>query len=136
MQSQIAWRRFALSNQHDMARDGRDFGILPRTVPGVLNTDDFIYFEIPSNIDASRYTVVIQSLDTAGDLYKSIGILAKQVELPHVKLGWDIPFGLIPDSPNLPVFTGSLIRASTYLFPSVSGNGAYCLKRRGMWRPN
>ncbi|HSA76076.1 MAG TPA: hypothetical protein VLE02_00905 [Nitrosarchaeum sp.] len=122
--------------QQDMIWSTAGFYSVPRNTPGRINGDDFIFFYWPANINPARYTVVIESLDTAGPTYKGIGKLMRSVEIPHVKLGAHVIVGVIPDSESLPTFQGELIRGSTYIIPNVTKNGTYQLQRHGMHRPN
>jgi hypothetical protein len=56
----------SLDRQLDIPYANGNFYILPRNIPGRLLSTDFVYFTIPSNMNASQYNVLIDSLDTAG----------------------------------------------------------------------
>lgn len=114
-----------------------DWFTLPRDLPGVLRADDFVFFKWSPEINPKRYSVVVESLDTAGPPYRSIGPLQAEVQLPHVKFAWHPRIGVIPDSDRLPAFEAELIRGSTYVIPSTGGrNGRYQMERFGIHRPN
>ncbi len=116
----------------------REWSNIPRSVPGRLNGQDFIHFNWPNcGFDPSRYTIVIESLDNAGDMpFRSISKLRKSVEIPLVQLGQYGRVGVVPDTDKLPLFESVLIRGSTYVIPDVRGNGRYQMVRHGMYRPN
>jgi len=123
--------------QLDISATRRDWYILPRYLPMRLNGEDFVNFIWFGNIDPSRYTIVVEALDTAGPTYRSISKLQKQVELPLVQYGWDAKIGVIPDSPALPSFESKLSRGCTYLLPDVTGkNGIFEMDKFGKDRPN
>lgn len=93
---------------------------LPKNLPGRVNTDDFIFFNIPAGIDASDYTVVVSSIDTSGPPLRTIGMLSESVELPFVHYGAHGKVMVIPTrNPNLPSFFSRLNRGSTYSIPDV-----------------
>ena len=122
--------------QLDILWTQSDFAIIPRTVPGRLRADDFIYFRWCSDIDPSRYTVLVESLDTAGPTFRAIGKLDESVELPFVKFGWHPRLGVVPDDDNLPSFESEMYRANTYLLrPTHGKNGIFQLERHGPTRP-
>jgi hypothetical protein len=124
--------------QLDIPATRSDWFNIPSYVPMRLTAVDFIYFNWPKDVDANRYTVVIESLDTAGPTFRGIGKLDSKIQLPHVQLGWHIMVGLIPDSKNLPVFESNLIRASTYIVPPKSQWGSSSrvkMERHGNYRP-
>ena len=115
-----------------------DWFILPRNLPGRLNGDDFVYFIWDQNkeFNPNNYTVVVEVLDTSGAPYRSISMVKRSVELPHVQYGWHPRIGVIPNHESLPIFEAELIRGSTYIIPSTGGqNGRYQMERHGMHRP-
>ena len=59
---------------------------IPKQAPGRLTGWDIILFIWSASIDPSHYTVVVESLDTAGATFRSIGKLAATLELPSVNL--------------------------------------------------
>ena len=126
------------ARQYDILWARPDWFIIPPQLPGRRNGDDYVVFKWPCNFPASRYTVVIQSLDTAGPPFRSIGNLDYQVLLPFVQLGYgsDIKIALLPDTTGLPSFWAKLIRGSTYTIPEIKGNGVFMMERSGMDRPN
>lgn len=112
------------------------FWQIPQEVPGRLMTTDFIFFKWCGDIDPSRYTVVVESLDTAGDTYRSIGKLNNQMLLPHVYFGWHARIGVLPDSNDLPSFESELSRGCTYILPNTRGkNGRFQMEMVGVSRP-
>ncbi len=122
--------------QLDILATGPDWFTLPRYLPGRLNGEDFLHFRWPSSFDRTRYTVIVEVLDTAGPTYRSIGIVDKSVELPHIQYDWHARVGVIPDSPSLPKFESELIRGSTYIIPETYGSsGSFQMERHGMHRP-
>jgi hypothetical protein len=124
--------------QLDIPATRSDWFTLPTFVPMRLSAVDFIYFIWPADVDAKRYTVVIESLDTSGPTFRGISLLDSKVQLPHVQLPWPAKIGLIPDSINLPVFEAELIRASTYVIPRKNqwgNNSRIEMERHGIHRP-
>ena len=126
--------------QLDILATRADWFTLPKTLPGRLNGDDFVFFTFPENkdFDPSRYTVVVEVLDNSGSSpYRSISKLRKSVELPHVKYGPHVLIAVVPDNDSLPSFEAELIRGSTYVIPSLGRrNGTFEMIRHGMHRPN
>lgn len=123
--------------QLDIMWAGPDWFTLPRNLPGVLRADDFVFFKWGPDMDPSRYQVIVESLDTAGPTYRSIGPLQASVQLPFVKFGWHPRIGAIPNSGGLPAFEAELIRGSTYIIPDAHGrNGRFQMERHGIHRPN
>lgn len=121
--------------QLDILWAGPDWYTLPKNLPGVLRADDFVFFK--HNLDARRYTIIVESLDAAGPPFRTIGPLQDEVQLPFVRFGWHPRIGVIPDSNLLPAFEAELIRGSTYFVPSTDGkNGRYQMERHGVHRPN
>ena len=96
--------------QLDILATGPDWYTLPRFLPMRLGGDVFLHFIWPASIDPSRYTVVVEVLDTAGPTYRGISILQRSVEIPHVQYDWHARLGLVPDSINLPLFESEMIR--------------------------
>lgn len=124
--------------QLDILATRSDWYILPRELPMRLNGEDFITFIWFGDMDKlkSRYTVVIETLDTAGPTFRGISLLQKQVEIPFVQYGWDAQIGVVPDSHSLPSFYAKFVRGSTYLIPDVKGkNGEFEMSRFGKDRP-
>jgi|688.fasta_scaffold06067_13 hypothetical protein len=121
--------------QLDIPATNSKWFVLPRNLPMRLNGQDFVNFIWFKNIDPSRYTIVVESLDTAGPPFRGISKLQKRVELPLVQFGWDAKIGVIPDVDTLPSFEAKLVRGSTYLIPDVRKNGIYMMDRFGADRP-
>lgn len=122
--------------QLDILATGPEWFTLPRFLPMRLNGDVFLNFRWPSSIDPSRYTVVVEVLDTAGPSYRGISVLQKAVEIPHVQYDWHARVGVVPDSDHLPLFEAEMIRGSTYIIPETYGrNGVYQMERHGIHRP-
>lgn len=95
---------------------------LPKSTPGRVNTDDFVFFNIPAGLKKTDYTVVVSSLDTSGGPLRTIGALQDSVELPFVQYGAHGKLLVIPThNPHLPSFFARLNRGSTYTIPDVRG---------------
>lgn len=109
---------------------------LPRQLPMRLDGTSFVHFIIPPHIDNKRYKVVIESLDTAGPTFRSIGTLKQSMELPHIQYGWEPRLGVIPDDPSLPSFEAVMYRGSTYVIPYTTVNGVYQMTQHGVRRPS
>jgi hypothetical protein len=109
------------------------FYILPKFLPGRLGALSFIHFHWPASLDPSRYTVVVQTLDTSTDSsYRGVSKLTSDVELPFVQYDLHTPIGVIPDTPLLPAFSSNLRRGATYLIPDTQGqNGTFQMQRLG-----
>jgi hypothetical protein len=108
--------------QFDILYSHRDFGILPKHLPGRVLEDDYIYFHVPAEMNASLYDVVIESMDTAAPTpFRNLGSLSQvSVPLPFVYLDAYARVFVIPKSnPSLPTFFARLNRGSTYTIPSV-----------------
>lgn len=122
--------------QLDIMATRSDFFTLPTHAPGRLDGTMFVYFNWPREVDPRRYTVVIETLDTAGAPYRGISPLKDHVQLPHVQLGWHPRIGVVPDSEELPVFEGELVRGSTYDIPNPPWKqGRVIMRRSGVHRP-
>jgi len=125
-----------MSRQLDILATRPDWFTLPRHLPGRLNAEDMVFFEWPCHLDACRYKVAVEVLDTAGPTYRGIGQLNKALELPHVQYDWHARIGVLPDSPDLPTFEAELNRGSTYMIPDVGkANGRFQMRSHGMKRP-
>lgn len=95
---------------------------LPKSQPGRVNTDDFIFFNIPAGLNPASYVVTVSTLDTSGPPLRTIGDLQGSVELPFVHYGAHGKVFVIPkNNPNLPSFFARLNRGSTYTIPDVRG---------------
>lgn len=106
--------------QLDVPFSNGKFFVIPKNQPGRLNVDDFVFFSIPRNVPADRYSVVVTTLDTSGSPHRTIGTLQQSVELPHVQYGAHGQLLLIPThEPHLPTFYARLNRGSTYIIPDV-----------------
>jgi hypothetical protein len=108
----------------------------PRYTPGRLSSLSFVHFSWGPNIDPARYTVAVESMDTAGPTFRSIGKLDRRVELPHVKFPWECRIFVLPDSDKLPSFDSVLQRGAIYKIPMVSQNGMYSMTWSGSARPS
>ncbi len=109
---------------------------LPRQLPMRLDGTSFVHFIIPPHIDNTRYKVLIESLDTAGPTFRSIGTLKQSMELPHIQYGWEPRLGVIPDDHSLPSFEAVMYRGSTYVIPHTKANGVYQMTQHGVTRPS
>ena len=106
---------------------------IPKQAPGRLTGWDIILFIWDTSIAPSRYTVIVESLDTAGATFRSISKLAATVQLPNVKFSPYAQIGAIPDSGNLPAYHGHLTRGGTYyLGDTKNQNGVYKLRQSGI----
>lgn len=95
---------------------------LPKGLPGRVNTDDFVFFNLPAGLNPVEYSVVVSSIDTSGPPLRTIGSLQESVELPFVQYGAHGKILVIPKrNPNLPSFFARLNRGSTYTIPDVRG---------------
>jgi hypothetical protein len=115
----------------------RDRITLPKYLPGVVTAEDYVFFQWDSNFPAHEYTVVVDSIDTAGPTKRSIGKLDKEKLLPYVIFDAYGKIGVIPtNNPHLPGFWTRLNRGSTYTIPRVnmrnSGGKTYQLLMSGM----
>lgn len=130
-------------NQNNMYQDDRQleisltsqwFGEIPKYMPMRLNTDDFVFFTWPQHLNPQNFMVVMSVNSTAGSLYRSIGPLKKQVELPYNKFDAYAVIGVIPKSdPRLPSFWQRLNRASTYHIPhNYVPGGQHMMARSGV----
>lgn len=91
------------------------FGVIPKHVPGRMNTDDFVYFSYHSSFPAKEYYVVVTTEDTSGAPLRQLSHLEKTVELPQVHFGAHGKIFLIPvTNPSLPTYFARLNRGSTY----------------------
>jgi hypothetical protein len=102
--------------------NGKFYG-LPKHLPGRVNTDDFVFFNIPSEINPSDYEVVIESLDTSQHTHlRKIGTLMANVEIPFVHLDAYASIYVMPKvDPTKHTFYARLSRGSTYTIPVVQG---------------
>lgn len=132
-----------MSRQLDIPGTHSNVYTLPRNIPGRLTALSFVHFRWPKTIDPSHYVVVVQSNDAAGPKFRSISPLMSTVELPDVQYPWDCAIGVIPDSPDLPAYSGKMFRGNTYVLRAVSADsvrrtpdGHVPLVQYGMNRPN
>jgi hypothetical protein len=132
-----------MSRQLDMPGTSAEDYTVPRDVPGRLSALDFVKFVWPANVDPARYSVVVESNDSAGPRWRKISNLAQVVELPNVQYGWESKIGVIPDAHELPAFQGTMYRGSIYVIPNVtrdavrrSRTGVFKLEQHGMQRPS
>jgi len=101
--------------QLDLPFSNGHFYSLPKNVPGRLNVDDFVFFNIPKSVNPSDYNVVVTTLDTSQLPLRTIGPLMQNVELPHVHFGAHGDLLVIPKTnPMLPTHYARLNRGSTY----------------------
>lgn len=122
--------------QYDMTLANARFYTIPTFSPGRLMADDFVYFSYGINIDPKRYSVVVESSDTAGERWRNIGLLSERVHLPFVQFAPYARVGLVPDDYSLPNFVSTLARGATYIVPVVpkvptSDGSAYEMQRKG-----
>jgi hypothetical protein len=105
------------------------------------NSDSFVFFRWPSNINPTQYKVLVETNDTAGHPVRSLGPLSfhpKNVEgylrLPDVHFGWHNRISVVPITDNnLPSFEAELGRGSTYDIPAVPlAPRSWQMRRHGM----
>lgn len=122
--------------QLDIPAANGKFFVIPKNQPGRLNVDNFIFFNIPRNVDPGDYKVAISTLDTSAPGYRTIGDLQQSVELPFVQHGAHGKVMVIPTTnSNLPRFYARLNKGSTYDIPNVrsAGHGAtFEMQRHGV----
>ena len=94
--------------------------------------DDFVYFRF-SNLDPSKYQVLVQSMSTSGTLWRNIGDLHTEVHLPFVHFSPYARIAVVPkDDPRLPRFSSHLVRGATYVVPDVGKRiGEFEMERYG-----
>lgn len=124
--------------QLDHLRGNTHFTGYSNRIDMANTTEDHVFFEWYMDIDPTKYSVVVESMDTAGPTYRSIGKLshnknakAGTLKLPNVVFDPHARIGVIPSSKNMPSFEGELSRGSTYKIPCVNKNGTYKLRRHG-----
>jgi len=122
--------------QLDITYSNGFFFTIPPYTKGRIEADDFIFFHWGKNIDPDDYVVVVESLDTASDTYRSIGKLSEQVKLPFVQYSPYAKLLLLPHRENMPKFISNLSRGTTYIIPSnvpktAGGDVYYQMKRSG-----
>lgn len=118
--------------QLDLPFAGPNFINLPKQLPGRQNTDDFVYFKFPAWLKG-KYSVLVESADTAGARFRKIGPLQTMVELPIVLYNAESLIAVVPDTnANLPTFYGRLNRASTYIIPDQRTPGKFEMTRTGV----
>jgi hypothetical protein len=105
--------------------------------------ENYVFFEWPGSVDPTQYDVVIESLDTAGPTFRTIGMLGKNrtdrqsyIRLPDTHFDWHGRIGVIPrTNVNLPQFEAEIGRGSTYTIPAVQGprtdGTAWQMRRHG-----
>lgn len=121
----------ASDRQLDMLWANSQFYTIPATADGRMTTQDFVYFKWNPRINPSDYTVVVESNDTAGSTFRSIGKLSERLQLPFVKLPYYCRIGVIPNNDRKPLFQGLLVRGGTYFVPQVNSNGVFPLEQYG-----
>lgn len=101
--------------QLDSPKYNPKFYSVPSNVPSRIAHEDYIYFVFPETVNRNDYTVVIESLDTAGPRFKKIGYLEGRIQLPAVWLPADGKLSLVPGSSGLPSFHATCTRGATYI---------------------
>jgi hypothetical protein len=125
--------------QLDLPFSNGNFFSLPKFLPGRVNVDDFVFFNIPRTMHPLDYMVAVESLDTSNphSPIRTIGPLRDAVELPHVQFdAYAAVFVLPKNDPTKPTFFARLNRGSTYDISDVSRahrpGGKYEMRRHGM----
>jgi len=123
--------------QYDILATRAHWFTIPRQMPMRLDGTSFVHFIIPRELPVHRYKVVIESMDTAGPTYRSIGPLKQSVELPHIQYPWTARLGVVPDGEDIPSFEAQMFRGSTYVIPHTLGrNGVFQMTQHGVQRPS
>src|SRR5207253_3546602 len=127
-------KRYAHPQQLDINIYGANYGSLPKTLPGRVTNEDFVHFLFHSNINPADYIVVIESMDTSGPQFRSMGPLMEHVELPPVHFPWEGKIQVIPKhNAHLPRFVSNINRGSTYHIPkNACRSGLYQMERHGV----
>ena len=121
------------TQQADILLTSGKYYTLPKTLPGRVTTEDFVYFVWPSDFKPQLYTVAVESNDTLGATWRSIGPLMKNVELPHVYFGSNAKIALVPSRGDLPRYVSYLDRGNTYIVRKTqSGNGVFQMEKAGI----
>ncbi len=132
------------TRQYDIPRNRGNWLTMPQSVPGRMNTDDYVFFKWNCDLPANMYCVAVESMSTASpnrsDRFRLIGMLDNTVELPDVMyshgFGSHAKILVLPKIGNLPAFVGDLVRGSTYHI-NLSGNktrsGHIILERTGVY---
>lgn len=99
--------------------------LLPSDTPGKLSGQDIVQFVWTNEVDPSKYSVVVESMDTSGPRYRKVGRLTKALYLPFVQFANDSKIFVLPESDEgLPKYVGRLNRGSLYtLAPGASKTG-------------
>jgi hypothetical protein len=100
------------------------FYSLPKHLPGRVNTDDFVFFSFPENMNPNDYMVAVDTLDTSDPscTIRTIGPLRENVELPFVVFDAYASIYVIPQSdPTKHTYYARLSRGSSYKIPAIKG---------------
>lgn len=130
-------RYSSAERQLDIPASLPNFFHLPKSLPGVLTAIDFVHFQWPRTLDASKYQVVVEVLDTSeNNPYHSISTLTDEVFVPFVQFPWNAKIGVLPNTTALPSFVSTLSRGATYIIPDTRGqSGVHDMKMLGVLRP-
>lgn len=110
---------------------------IPRYLPTRLGALNFVTFSWDSNVDASQYDIIIESLDNAGSPFRKISPLQTRVELPMVQLDMNALIGAVPKSQNMPSYYAKLSRGAHYHINKLTdGCGIFAMNKCGPDRPN
>jgi hypothetical protein len=121
------------NRQLDIPASLPPFYIIPRSIPGRRGALSFIHFKWPASLDASRYTVIFETLDNSSPSnWRGVSKLNENVEVPFVQYDLYTPIGVVPDTPLLPAFKSNLRRGALYIIPDTQGqNGIFQMERHG-----
>jgi hypothetical protein len=120
--------------QYDVPIANGLFYEIPSSAKGRIMADDFVFFKWSGNFNPQKYEILIQSLDTAGTLWRNIGQVTSKVKLPFVHFD---PYGKLAlvsagGDQRMPTFSNILVRGATYLIPDVGNqSGDFTLERFG-----
>jgi len=132
----MAYQNFV---QLDLPFSNGHFYSLPKQLPGRVNVDDFVFFNIPAGINPEDYMIAVETLDTStpSEPIRTIGVLRESAELPHVHYDAYASIFIIPKTDSRkPTFYARLNRGSTYTIPNIGRchqiGAKYEMRRHGM----
>jgi hypothetical protein len=104
------------THQLDLPFSSGKFYTLPKSLPGRVNVDDYVFFRWPASVNPSDYVIVIETLDTSQPSHlRQIGPLRPNVELPHVHYDAYAKIVVMPkNDPNKHIWYARLSRGSSY----------------------
>src|ERR1044072_106324 len=97
-------------NYYNDSRWKDSFFIIPNYLPDNSRSDDFIFFDIPDNVDPFSYSVVVEAMNTRGSNFRILAKIQNQIRLPHTYFSSDAKILVIPRTEGLPVYIAKLSR--------------------------